>query len=101
MDFFYKGKKVERIGGFLQGKMKKSFLWRGIEASQVGEVYKELALKVKELKGTQFVSWRDQILKIRVGSAAQRQAIILNLPNILKEIKERGIDIKELKINFK
>ena len=52
MDFFYKGKKVERIGGFLQGKMKKSFLWRGIEASQVGEVYKELALKVKELKGT-------------------------------------------------
>jgi len=101
MNIYYKSKKIDRLGNFLEGKMKRSFLWRAIDAGQVSAVYKELTQELKELKGSQFVSWNNQILKIRVGSSAQRQAIILKLPDVMKVIKRRGVDIKELKILFR
>jgi hypothetical protein len=98
---FYKSKRVDKFGGFLQGKMKKSFLWKGIEASQVGEIFKETSLELKELRGSQFVSWRDNVIKIKVSSSAQRQAIILKKPLILEELKKRGLAVKEIKIAFR
>lgn len=98
MNLYYKNKKVEKLGGFLQGKMKKSFLWRGIEASQVAKKYAEIANKNKILKGTRFVSWRNGDLKIKANSAAQRQEIILKKEMVESEMKNKKIEVKEIKV---
>jgi len=100
MNTFYKTKRVERLGGFLEGKMKKSFLWRAIDAGQVGGVYKELTHELKELKGSQFVSWVNNTIKIRVNSSAQKQEIVLKKQYILEEMTKRGIKAREIKIIF-
>jgi len=100
MNLYIKPKKVERLGGFLQGKMKKSFLWRAIDAGQVGSVYNELTFQLKELRGSQFVSWFNHTIKIKVNSSAQKQEIILKKQYILGEMEKRGIKAREIKIIF-
>ena len=97
---FQKPKRVQRLGSFLSDRFPKRFLWKAIEAGQVGTIYKELSEKTKELKGTQMVSWRDGILRIKVKSSVQRQEIILKREKLLRALKEKGVEVKETKIIF-
>lgn len=75
-------------------------IWRGIEASQVGEIYKKLSKEVKELEDSQFVSWKDGTIKIKVSSSTQRQEIILKQKRILEELNKKGVKVGEMKIIF-
>jgi len=101
MNFFYKSKKISKIGDSLRSRLAKNQIWRGIEASQVGEIYKNLSEELKELKGSRFISWKDNVIKVEVGSSVQRQEIILKQAKILGELNRKNIKAKEIRVVFK
>lgn len=97
---FFKPKRVSKLGDSLQKTVEKKFLWKAIDAGRVGGAYKELSAKMKELDGSQMVSWKDSILKIKVNSSVQRQEIILKQAKILTELGKVGVKAREIKVVY-
>jgi len=97
---YFKSKKISKLGDTLKNRLASKQIWRGIEASQVGEVYKKLSEEMKELEGSRFVSWKDSVIKIKVSSSVQRQEIILKQQKILGELSKKGIKAKEIRVIY-
>lgn len=95
---YFKSKGVSKIGESIQSRLSRSTLWRGIEASQIYEVYKKLCENVAELEGSQMVSWKESIIKIKVTSSVQKQEIILKKAKMLARMRKHGINAKEIKV---
>jgi len=97
---FYKSKRIPKLGDSLKLNLQKRHFWKGIEASQVAKIFNELGQELKILRGTQMVSWREGILKIKVPGAVQRAEIILKQEKVKEGMKKKGVEVKELKIIF-
>lgn len=98
---YFKAKRIPKIGDSIFSRLNNKQLWRGIEASQVGEIFKKLSEELNELKGSQMVSWCNGVLKIKVGSSVQRQEIILKQTKIINELRKKGVTAKEIKTVFR
>lgn len=91
-------KRIPKLGDSLKINIKKRSFWRGIEAGQVAKVYAEVSAIHKIFQGTQMVSWRNNVLKIKVPKAAQRQEIFYKQDLLKEEMKKKGVEVKEIKI---
>ena len=94
----YRTKRIPKLGDSLRGTVERKFLWRAIDAGRVGKTFEELSGSLKELKGSQMVSWRAGVLKIKVSSPVQRQELFYKLEKIKAAMKEKGVEVKEIKI---
>ncbi|MFH1183094.1 MAG: hypothetical protein V1690_02425 [Candidatus Moraniibacteriota bacterium] len=91
-------KRIPKLGDSLKSNLKKRHFWRGIEASQVAQIYLEIASDHKVFQGTQMVSWKNGVLKIKVPNAAQRQEIFFKQELLKEEMKKKEIEVKGIKI---
>lgn len=91
-------KRIPKLGDSLKSNLKKRNFWRGIEASQVAQIYLEIAKEHKIFQGTQMVSWKNNFLKIKVPSAAQRQEIFYKQDLLKEEMGKKGVEVKGVKI---
>jgi hypothetical protein len=100
MYFKLRPKRVPKLGDSLRGTVTKKFLWKAIDAGRVGIVFEQLSKDTKELRGSHFVSWKDNVIKVKVGSSVQRQEIILKQEKLKEELRKKGINAKEIKIVY-
>ena len=98
MQMLYKSKRVPKLGDSLKLNLSNRHFWKGIEASQVAVIYKDLGKDIPQLVGSQMVSWKDKVIKIKATSAVQRQEIILRQTQVLDALKKKGVEAKEIKV---
>jgi len=94
-------KKLKKLNsGSLKKHLSKSFLWKGIEANNVGNVYKEIVKDLTGFKNTKIVSWNGSTLKVKANSATQKQEMELKKEILKNRLREKGIQIKAIEILF-
>jgi hypothetical protein len=91
-------KRIPRLGDSLKSNLKKRHFWRGIEASQVAQIYLEIAKVHKVFQDTQMVSWKNGVLKIKVPGSAQRQEMFFKQELLKDEMKKKGVEVKGIKL---
>lgn len=97
---YFKARRVPKLGDSLKRTMERKFLWKAIDAGMVGQTYKELSEEIKELKGSRMVSWKENTLRIKVGSPVQRQEINMKKEKIIEAFRKKSILVREIKTVF-